>query len=228
MALPQRSYLNFSGLGVLASDDVANNRTVVTISGGGGGAVASVFGRAGDVVALAGDYTAAKVTNAVDSSSAYANPTWITSLGWSKITGAPAIFADPTTTKGDLIARGTAAPATRLGVGADGLALVADSSQPLGVKWATVSSGGSVSSVFGRTGVVVANAGDYTAAQVNNAADITQSYANPAWITALAWSKITGAPATRSFLGLRTNGSGRIRNRGLQRRPGDECGKYVG
>jgi len=37
---------------------------------------------------------------------------------WVDATG----FLDPTTTKGDLIARGTAAPATRLGVGSDGRA----------------------------------------------------------------------------------------------------------
>lgn len=37
---------------------------------GGGGAVSSVFGRTGAVVATAGDYTAAMVTNAADKSSA--------------------------------------------------------------------------------------------------------------------------------------------------------------
>src|ERR1700693_4607381 len=46
---------------------------------------------------------------------------------------------------------------------------------------------GAVSSVFGRAGVVAAAGGDYTAAQVTNAVDATGSYANPAWITSLAW-----------------------------------------
>ena len=54
--------------------------------------------------------------------------------------------------------------------------------------------GGAVSSVFGRTGAVVAQAGDYAAYQVNNAVDQTSSYTNPAWILSLAWSKITGTP----------------------------------
>ena len=58
--------------------------------GGGGGAVNSVFTRQGDVVAQTGDYTAAQVTNAVDSTVGYSDPAWITSLAWSKITGAPA------------------------------------------------------------------------------------------------------------------------------------------
>jgi hypothetical protein len=48
----------------------------------------------------------------------------------------PGGFVDPTTTKGDVIARGTAAPATRLGIGANNSILTADSSQALGLKWA--------------------------------------------------------------------------------------------
>jgi len=53
---------------------------------------------------------------------------------------------------------------------------------------------GQVTSVFGRTGVVVATQGDYTADQVTNAVDATASYSNPNWLSNLAWSKITGAP----------------------------------
>jgi hypothetical protein len=52
-----------------------------------------------------------------------------------------------------------------------------------------------VSSVFGRAGAVVAQSADYTAAQVTNAVSTLGSYADPAWITALAYAKITGAPA---------------------------------
>lgn len=55
-----------------------------------------------------------------------------------------------------------------------------------------IGGGGAVSSVFTRTGAVVAQAGDYTAAQVTNAVDSTQSYSNPTWLTALASSKLTG------------------------------------
>lgn len=51
-----------------------------------------------------------------------------------------------------------------------------------------------VSSVFGRTGVVTAETGDYNASQITNAVDTTGSYANPSWITSLAYSKLTGAP----------------------------------
>jgi hypothetical protein len=52
-----------------------------------------------------------------------------------------------------------------------------------------------VTSVFTRTGAVVATSGDYSAAQVTNAVSTASTYANPTWLTALAWSKITGAPA---------------------------------
>jgi hypothetical protein len=130
--------------------------------------VRSVFGRTGVVVAQGGDYSAAQITNAVDATSTYANPSWITSLAWAKITGAPAT---------------------------------------------------GVSSVFARTGAVGAATGDYNAAQVTNAVDATQAYANPAWITSLAWAKITGAPAGGSqtpwasdidAAGFRLKSAGRI------------------
>src|SRR5215472_9462259 len=65
--------------------------------GGSGGAVSSVFGRTGAVVAVSGDYSVAMVTNAVDKTGSYANPAWITSLAWAKITGAPPIPVIPVT-----------------------------------------------------------------------------------------------------------------------------------
>ena len=52
--------------------------------------------------------------------------------------------------------------------------------------------GGAVASVFGRMNAVTAQTGDYTAAEVTNAVDTTQTYSNPGWITALAASKLTG------------------------------------
>jgi len=53
---------------------------------------------------------------------------------------------------------------------------------------------GQVTTAFGRTGVVIATTGDYTADQVSNAVDTTKAYENPNWLSSLAWGKITGAP----------------------------------
>ena len=55
-----------------------------------GATVASVFGRVGAVVAQSGDYDASKVTNAISSVASYADPPWIASLSWAKITNTPA------------------------------------------------------------------------------------------------------------------------------------------
>ena len=100
------------------------------------------------------------------------------------------VMQDPTTTKGDLIVHGSGGT-TRIGVGADGFILIADSTQALGLKWAAapatgvpttrqiiagagMSGGGTlaadvtlnalVTSIFGRTGAVVLTAADITGA----------------------------------------------------------------
>jgi len=81
----------------------------------------------------------AKVTGAppfVDSSQTYSNPAWLTSLAWAKITGAPPILSDPTSQKGDMMARSASALGA-LAVGANGTVLTADSTQALGVRWST-------------------------------------------------------------------------------------------
>lgn len=105
------------------------------------GGVSSVFTRTGAVVAASGDYTAAQVTGAVDQGGSYANPSWIASLAFAKLTGVPAYITDPTIAKGDLLAR-SASQIARFPVGADGMVLTADSAQLLGVKWAPAAGGG--------------------------------------------------------------------------------------
>ncbi len=71
-----------------------------------GGPVLSVFGRTGAVVAQPGDYAASQVTNAVNSTQPYADPPWIASLGWVKITGAPSVASYQTPWAGDIDAAG--------------------------------------------------------------------------------------------------------------------------
>lgn len=83
-------------------------------------------------------------------------------------------FADPMTTRGDIIFRNSSNVSARLGIGANTFVLTSDGTD---VSWAAGGGGGAVSSVFTRTGAVVAATNDYTWAQVNkatsNIADIT-------------------------------------------------------
>lgn len=68
--------------------------------------------------------------------------------------------------------------------------------------WTKIDNSDAVTTVFGRLGNIVANTGDYTAAQVTNAIDSTASYSNPAWITSIAWSKISSTPTTVAGYGI--------------------------
>lgn len=72
-----------------------------------------------------------------------------------------------------------------------------------GSQWRQVGSGsgggGSVSSVFGRTGAVTAASGDYSSFYPL----LSGSYNNPSWINQLAWSKIIEAPAFSDSIAAR-------------------------
>jgi len=238
--------------------------------------VQSVFGRTGNITAQTGDYDAAKVTNAVSTLGSYANPSWITSLAWAKITGAPAFevplsfvesvsrttntvrlvndvpdpttgpdagtsrfygintsnvrgfyqfpnyVVDPMTTKGDLIVRGVSSVPARLGVGANGTVLTADSGQPLGMSFQALPAA-PVSSVFTRTGAIVAQANDYTFAQIGSKPTTLSGYgitdAQPldSDLTAIAGLTTTSfgrgfltqadAAASRTYIGAQAAGS---------------------
>jgi len=130
----------------------------------GSGAVSSVFGRSGAVTAQSGDYTAAQVTNA-----AQINASNTFTAGTQDFSGAahtlPAL-------------KGTAAAKPAICTqGEQYFATDATAGQNLYFCTATNTwtqqvngGGGGVTSVFGRTGAVAAQSGDYTAAQVTNAA----------------------------------------------------------
>lgn len=136
------------------------------LSGSGSSAVTSFNTRTGAVVPVAGDYPPALIG------------------------AVPVALVDA---KGDLLVGTADNTIARMPVGADGQVLTADSTQTPGVKWAPGGGGGgAVSSVFTRTGAVVAQAGDYTAAQVGadvaGAAAAAQAASQPldATLTALA------------------------------------------
>ena len=84
-----------------------------------------------------------------------------TALGYAGTALQPSLV----TTKGDLLAASGASLVTRIGVGTNAQVLTVDSTQAAGIKWATPPAS-TVASVFSRTGAVVAQSGDYTAAQV--------------------------------------------------------------
>src|ERR1700682_4952437 len=66
----------------------SGNELVSLVNAGGGAVVSTVFGRAGPtVVAQAGDYTAAQVTHAVDTTQSYPSPTWLASVLGSIVSG---------------------------------------------------------------------------------------------------------------------------------------------
>lgn len=117
---------------------------------------------AGDLAGTAASPTVAKVQGIAVSNTAptgtgqVLTSTSTTAAAW---TTPSAGFADPTTTKGDLIIHGSST--TRIGIGIDGQVLTADSTQTTGAKWATPSSA-PVTSVAGKTGVVTLAESDIT------------------------------------------------------------------
>jgi len=161
-------------------------------SGSGGGAVGSVFGRTGAVTAATGDYSVSQVTGAAADSA-------VVHLAGAETVSGSKTFSSDATFNGNLNVAGNI---NQTGSG---------STQWSGKKWAgttvTVPSGmdfslgigsdnafkcqltsgascmpaGAVTSVFGRTGAVVAGSGDYSVAQITGAA-------------ALASPAFTGSP----------------------------------
>jgi hypothetical protein len=127
------------------------------------------------------DGNAATVTNGVYTSGTYSNPTWITSLAYSKLTGTPTLFSGA---YADLTGKPTIYSSTHIGT-TDIDFSRASASQTL-------------------TGVSI----DGNAATVTNGLYSTGSYANPAWITSLAYSKLTGAPSVPTNVSQLTNDSG--------------------
>ena len=136
--------------------------------GGGGGGVSSVFGRVGPVVAQAGDYDAVQVDNTPSGGIGATNvQAALNELDAEKqplngtLTGIAAVAGD-----GILVKTGAGTAAVRTLVAGSGIGIT----NPDGVAGnpTIVATGGVVTSVFTRTGAVVATNGDYTAGQVTN------------------------------------------------------------
>lgn len=122
----------------------------------GGGAVSSVFGRTGAVVAVSGDYNIGQITGAstVAATGAYADLTGKPTLGTA------AAKAASNNAKASLASVDAATTAGHLAIFTDTAGTVGDGGAPPSIP---------VTSVFGRTGAVVATNGDYTIGQITGA-----------------------------------------------------------
>jgi hypothetical protein len=149
----------------------------------GGGSVASVFGRTGAVVAASGDYSASQITGAAIDSA-------VVHLAGTETVSGVKTFASNLTLNGNLSVAGSITQtgsgptqwsgqqwtgttvtvpsglAFSLGVGSDNIFKCQMAS---GTSCLPASS---VTSVFGRTGAVVAASGDYSVAQITGAAPL--------------------------------------------------------
>ncbi len=150
---------------------------------GGGGAVSSVFGRTGTVTAASGDYSVAQITGAATDSAV------VHLAGTETITGAKT-FSSNVTLSGNLNVAGNinqtgTGPTQWSGVEWSGTTVTVPSGMnfSLGVgsdgtfrcqltSGASCMPASAVTSVFGRTGAVVAANGDYSVAQVTGAAPL--------------------------------------------------------
>ena len=185
-----------------------------TDAGSVGNLVTSVFSRTGAVTAQSGDYTAAQVTNAADKSSAsqqaFTGEVAAPDFAPSGLTGATSAARFVGATASGAPASGTFAVGDFV-VARNGHVFVCTSAGSPGTWTDTGSVGNQVTSVFTRTGAVVATSGDYTAAQVTNAADKSsssqQSFTGEVAAPDFAPSGLTGATSASRYVGATTSGA---------------------
>ena len=127
---------------VLTADSTQGTGVKWSTPASGSVATDAIWDTKGDLAIATGADAAAKLAVGTNGYVLTADSAETTGVKWA---AASSGFADPLTTKGDLIVR-TASITTRKAVGTDGQVLTADSTATEGVKWATPS-GGSGSSV---------------------------------------------------------------------------------
>ena len=132
--------------------------------------VTSVFGRIGAVIGQTGDYSFSQIGGSVASSQLPLSGGDLSGA----ITGATVIRIQSRTVAATAPAAGQVLTWS-------------------GTQWAPQNQTGGVASVFGRTGALTAQTGDYTAAQVTNAADVTNFNSYAAGATQTFLPSVNGA-----------------------------------
>jgi hypothetical protein len=112
---------------------------------------------------------------------AYANPTWITALAWSKLTGVPLTFAPSAHTHP--WSEITSTPTTIAGYGITDFNSLGDA------RWSLLGHTHTFASITSKPTTL-------SGYGITDGVATTGSYADPVWLTSLAWSKLTGVPAT--------------------------------
>lgn len=126
------------------------------------------------------------------SSGSYSNPTWLTTLAWSKITGTPTSLAGYGITDSVVLTTGSYADPSWI----TSLAYSKLTGAPTNVSAFTNDAGYITSSALSPYLTSATAASTYVS--------LTGSYADPSWITSLDWSKITNVPALGGLSSLNT------------------------
>jgi hypothetical protein len=152
----------------------------------------------------------------VYSTGSYANPAWLTSLSYSKLTGTPTYATVATTGSYLDLTNKPTIPAQFNPIAGTNISITGTYPN---LTFNSTSSG-NVTSVFNRTGVVTAQTGDYTFAQIGakpttlSGYGITDAYpltGNPSgFLTTVSYAQVTGKPtfAQVAFSGLYSDLSG--------------------
>jgi hypothetical protein len=155
-------------------------------------------------------------------SGSYANPNWLASVSVAKLTG---IAGTPDNTKflrDDFQWAPVSSGAANWGQINGSLASQLDLTAALAGKQSTITTGTSSQYIAGDLSLKLFPTIPTTTSQLTNDSGYLQSsgsYANPAWITSLAFSKITGHPVIPSATSQLTNDSGFLLSSGSYANP---------
>lgn len=152
------------------------------------------------ITSLSGSKITGTIANVVYDTGSYANPTWITSLDYSKLTGTIPTWNQNTTGQAGSVAHSVV---FNNGGTGDASGASFDGSVGKTISYNTIGAAAvNGSNATGSWGISITG----NANTVTNGVYTSGSYANPAWITSLAGSKITGQVSSAANADTVTNG----------------------